>query len=273
MVGDAGRQTRRALRSLELLRAMSSATFNDFQQAAFDTEVYWARHELPKYATALEELAAVDPEAARKAKPYLEHLLAWDARIDPDSTAATLCHAWYEQLYGLRYPGDDLLERYRDKPDAQLAALVRAAERLQRLHGTWKVPHGELYRSQRIPYLSDLTDARFADDAPSLMSLGGHGPMGVIFTQYYTPSLQIPFVISQQKRYGIVGTSYMATWEFRPEGVRGGTLVPLGTSGNPDSPHFFDQAELLASQRLKPELFTKQQVIGHSERRYHPGDE
>jgi penicillin amidase len=273
MIGDAEHQTRRALRSLELLRGMSNTTFEDFQQAAFDTEVYWARHELPQYATALEDLANVDPEIAAKVKPYLAHLLAWDARITPESTAATLCHAWYEQLYGLKYPGEEMLERYREKPQAQLEALVRAAERLERLHGNWQVPYAEVYRIQRIANLGDLTDARFADNAPSLMSLGGHGPMGVIFTQYYTPSLQIPFVISQRKRYGIVGTSYLAAWEFRPEGVRGASLVPFGTSGNPSSPHYFDQAELLSSRKLKPELFTKEDVLSGTEYKYHPGEE
>jgi acyl-homoserine-lactone acylase len=271
MPGDADRQTRRALRSLEILRGMSRVTLDDWQQAAFDTEVYWAKHELPKYALDLGQLANDDPELAAEVRPYLEHLLAWDARISPESTAATLCHAWYEQLYGLKYPGEELHERYRDKPAEQLAALARAAERLQNLHGTWQVPYGELYRSQRVPNLADLTDARFDDDAPSLMSLGGHGPMGVIFTQYYTPSLQIPFVISQHKRYGIVGTSYLAAWEFDPKGVRGASLVPFGTSGEPDSRHFFDQAELLSGRQMKPELFTKRQILSGAVQSYHPG--
>jgi hypothetical protein len=97
--------------------------------------------------------------------------------------------------------------------------------------------------------------------------------MGVIFTQYYTPSLQIPFVISQHKRYGIVGTSYLAAWEFKPDGVRGASLVPFGTSGDPESLHYFDQAELLSNRQMKPELFSKQQVLGGAIRSYHPGEE
>jgi acyl-homoserine lactone acylase PvdQ len=273
MVGDADRHTRRSLRSLEMLRGMSGMTWENWQQAAFDTEVYWARHELPKFAQDLEQLANVDPELAAKVRPYLDHLLAWDARIAPDSTAATLCHEWYEQLYGMKYPGEQMRERYRDKPADQLAALVRAAERLQSLHGSWQVPYAEVYRSQRIENLADLTDARFDDHAASLPLLGGHGPMGVIFTNYHTPSLQVPFVISQRKRYGIVGTSYLAAWEFKPDGIRGASLVPFGTNGDPDSPHYFDQAELLSNRRMKPELFTKQAVLAGAERSYHPGEE
>lgn len=272
MVGDADQQTRRSLRSLEILRGMSDVSFDDWQAAAFDTEVYWARHELPKFAHELEQLANDDPDLAAKVRPYLEHLLAWDARITPESTAATLCHAWYERLYGMRYPGEEIRERFRDKPTEQLAALVRAAEHLQNLHGMWQVPYAELYRSQRVPKIGDLTDVRFKDDAPSLYSLGGHGPMGVVFTQYYTPSLQIPWVISQRKRYGIVGTSYMAAWEFDKEGVRGASLVPFGASGDPTSPHYFDQAELLSERKLKPELFTKKEVLSGTVKSYHPGE-
>jgi len=140
------------------------------------------------------------------------------------------------------------------------------------MHGHWQVASGQLYRSQRKDRLADLADARFDDRAPSLPALGGHGPMGTLFTQYYTPSLEIPWVISQRRRYGLVGTSYLATYEFTPDGVRGASLVPFGTSGDPTSVHYFDQAQLLAAGRLKPELFSKSQVLQGAVRSYHPGE-
>ncbi|MCG8448666.1 MAG: penicillin acylase family protein [Pirellulales bacterium] len=272
MIGDRDQYKRRALRSLEILRKMKDVTWEDWRQAAFDTEVYWARHELPKYADHFQVLQQEHPELAKRVEPYWRHLLAWDAQITPQSTAATLCHAWYEQLYGRGYPGEQMRELYTNKPQKQWQSLARAAERLRAMHGSWKVPYGEVYRSQRQPRLVDLVDARFHDNAPSLPSLGGHGPMGVIFTQYYTPSLEIPWVISQRRRYGLVGTSYLAAYEFAPGGVRGASLVPFGTSGDPSSAHYFDQAPLLAEKRLKPELFTKQQVLEGAVRSYHPGE-
>ncbi len=272
MVGDATAFTRRALRSLELLREMHGLTFQQWQRAAFDTEVYWARHELPRFAQALQEIEQEMPELASQVQPYLEHLLEWDAKITPTSTAASLCHAWYEELYGGVYPGETLRSRFHNQPAEQMKALVRAAERLQTMHGTWRVAYGELYRSQRQPFLADLVDARFDDSAESLPSLGGHGPMGVVFTQYYSPSLEIPWVISQRRRYGMVGTSYLAAYEFDPDGVRGASLVPFGSSGDPASPHFFDQAQLLAQKRLKPELFTEQQVLQGAVRSYRPSE-
>lgn len=273
MVGDGEIQNRRSLRSLEMLRGVNKITFADWQQLAFDTEVYWARQELPKFAAELEKLKASNPKAAEQVRPYLEHLLAWDGRITADSSAATLCTAWYELLYGPNYPGEALRPQFEGNPVEQLAALVRAAEGLADLHGNWKIPYGELYRAQRTSRVADLTDARFVDGGPSLPCLGGHGPMGVALTQYYSPSIDVPLVISQKKRYGMAGVSYLAAWEFAPEGVRGASLVPFGVSGDPRSPHYFDQAKLLAEHRLKTERFTEQQVLRHAVRSYRPGEE
>jgi penicillin amidase len=272
MIGDVESRTRRALRSLELLRAMDGVTFDEWQAAAFDTDVYWAHQELPRYARELEKLEIEQPELAARVRPYLDHLLKWDGKITFDSTAATLCHAWYEQLHGPGYPGQTMRKAYRDRPDKQLEALAHAAERLQAIHGKWRIPYGEVYRSQRQPYLADLVDARFDDAAKSLPSLGGHGPMGVILTQYYSPSLSVPLVITQRRRYGIVGTSYLAAYEFAPDGVRGASLVPFGASGDPASPHYFDQAQLVHDRRLKLELFTEAEVLAGAVRSYPPGE-
>jgi len=271
LMADADVQNRRALRSMEILRAMRGVTFDQWQQAAFDTEVHWARHELPRFAKELKRLEAESPQSAAEVRPYLEHLLAWDGRITAASTAASLCHAWYELLHGPNYPGEELRPAFKNNPPAQLKALVHAAQSLEALHGDWQVPYGDLYRAQRVDQVADVTDARFNDNLPSLPTLGGHGPMGVVFTQYYSPSVSIPLTVSQRRRYGVAGTSYLATWEFARQGVRGASLVPFGASGDPQSPHYLDQAKLLSEQRLKPERFTEQQVIKHAVRSYHPG--
>ncbi|MCA9260008.1 MAG: penicillin acylase family protein [Planctomycetales bacterium] len=269
---DAQHFNRRSQRSLEILRGMHRATFEEWQAAAFDTEVYWARHELPRYAKALETLRHDQPALAAQVRPYLDHLLAWDGRITDESTAATLCHAWYEQLYGPGYPGETLLPSYEGDDAKQLAALGRAADRLYAMHGDWKMPYGEVFRIQRAAAAPDLASLRFDDDARSLPSVGGHGPMGVVFTQYYSPSVDIPLFWQQRKRYGVVGTSYLAAYQFGPEGARGVSLTPFGTSGDPRSEHFFDQAQLLSQRRMKPERFTRSQALRHAVESYQPGE-
>ena len=75
-------------------------------EAAFDTTVYWAKEELPKYAAQLEKLKTDRSGAGRRSRALSRHLLDWDCRITADSTAATLCDAWYSELYGRDYPGE-----------------------------------------------------------------------------------------------------------------------------------------------------------------------
>ncbi len=271
MIEDKNDDKRRAKRSREILRELADATLDDLTDLAFDTTVYWARHTLPEYARQFERLQQADPHLAGRVAPYLAHLRDWDGRVTADSTAATLCEAWYEELYGTDYPGEQLKERFVGHPELQLQALAVAADQLRRLHGTWQIPYGQLHRIQRLSHLADVLEARFADDQPSLPCVGAHGPMGVIFTQYYAPSLHIPFVITQRKRYGLVGATYLAVYEFTADGARGASLVQFGESGDAESPHYFDQARLLSETSLKPILFRRSDVRGAAVRSYHPG--
>jgi hypothetical protein len=118
----------------------------------------------------------------------------------------------------------------------------------------------------------DLLSLPFDDKRPSLPCLGAPGQMGVIFTQYYSPSLHIPFVRTLTKRYGLVGATYMAVYEFGDR-VRGASLVNFGASGDAQSAHFFDQAKLLSQQKMKPELFYWDDVAAAAQRVYHPGED
>jgi hypothetical protein len=186
------------------LLELDSVTFEDMHRLAYDTGLYWPQQELPEYASRFEALRTTDPKLAAKVEPYLSHLLDWDCRVTPESTQATLCEAWYEELYGMDYPAETLLPPYADQPERRFEALVAAAEKLQSRHGDWRVPWGELFRAQRQPQLIDLVQIAFNDHKPSLPSLGAPGPLGVVFTQYYAPSMSIPFVMSMNKRYGLV---------------------------------------------------------------------
>ncbi len=250
---------------------MRDVTFEDVQRAAFDTTVYWAKEELPKYAVLFEKLKTSDPPLAAEIEPYLTHLLQWDGRITADSTAATLCDAWYGELYGYEYPGETLKRRYVKDPERQFRALVKAAGVLQSIHGKWRVPWGDVFRLQRGAQVADLIELPFDDREPSQPCVAGPGPMGVIFTQYYSPSLRIPFFKTLRDRYAIIGPSYLAVYEFGPE-VRGASAVCFGSSGDPQSRHFQDQAELISQCKLKPELFDWREIAALAREKYRPGD-
>lgn len=95
--------------------------------------------------------------------------------------------------------------------------------------------------------------------------------MGIIQTEYYSPVLNLPFVQTPKKHYGVLGASYLAVYEFG-ERVRGASVVNFGESGDPNSPHYFDQAVLMSQGRMKPELFHWDDVLAGAVAKYHPGE-
>ena len=127
-------------------------------------------------------------------------------------------------------------------------------------------------RIQRHANVADFFEIPFDDKLPSLPCDGLNGPLGVVFVTYYTPSIQIPFVRTVKKHYGVIGATYIGVFEFGDK-VRGATLSQFGQSGDPASPHFFDQAQLLSQRKLKPELFYWDDVVAGAKRVYHPGEE
>jgi acyl-homoserine-lactone acylase len=268
---DADLDRRRAKMSRQLLSAMQGVTLEDLEALAFDTTIYWAREELPKLELELEALAETDPGLHEQVAPLMRHLLDWDGRCAAESTQATLCVAWYQELYGADYPAETLKEQYRDDRAARFRALLKVAAMLTSAHGDWRVAYGDIHRLQRHAGVADLLDVPFDDDRPSLPCVAVPGPLGVVFTQYYTPSISGLFGKRMLKQYGLVGTTYLAVYEFG-EQARGASLVNFGASGNPDSPHFFDQAQLLSQRRMKPELFHWDDVLAGARRSYHPGE-
>ena len=272
MVEDKYDDKRRAKVARYLLRQLDDVTFEEFQDLAYDTTLYWPMTELPVYERRFEELETRRPQLAERARPYLEHLLDWDFKSSHESTQATLAVEWYEQLYGRGYPVETLEPRFVDDPDARFEALVTAADNLIELYGSWKVPYGDVHRLQRHPAL-DRNEVPFDDDQPSLPLAGVRGPLGVAFTVYHTPPVprENGDGFARKLQYATTGASYMAVYEFG-ERARGMSYLHYGQSHRPESPHFFDQAKLLSEQRFKPAWLYWDDVVADTKRSYHPGD-
>lgn len=267
MVEEKYDDKRRAKVSRYLLRNAHDITFDDWQNLAYDTTLYWPMTELPKYKRRLDVLRVTQPHLAAKVEPYLNHLLDWDYKSDYKSTQTTLCVEWYEQLYGRGYPVETLKEEYVFDMAKRFDALIQAAENLETTFGTWKVPYGDVHRLQRHPNQHDMGSVPFTDDLPSLPQIGVRGPLGVAFTVYHTPSTP-----ERKLRYAVVGASFMGVYEFGDD-VKAGTYLHYGQSGDPNFPHFFDQAQLLSERKFKPAWFNWDDVLAHTTRSYHPGEE
>jgi len=128
--------------------------------------------------------------------------------------------------------------------------------------GTWKTPWGEINRFQR---LDDDIAPHFDDAKPSVpvpFTSGIWGSLAAFVSRPYA---------NTQRSYGSGGNSFIAVVEFG-DSVRARAVTAGGESGHPDSPHFADQVERYVTGQLRDVHFYRSQLVGHTERTYHPGE-
>jgi acyl-homoserine-lactone acylase len=151
----------------------------------------------------------------------------------------------------------------RDTTDTQkLNAVEAAVSKLRNDFGRWQVPWGDVNRFQRI---SPSIKPQFSDEGPSIP---------VPFGNAYYGSLA-SFVMRAPKTtrhlYGTYGNSFVAVVEFGKR-VRAHAITAGGESGHPQSPNFNDEAQRYASGDLREVYFYPDQLRGHTERIYRPGE-
>jgi acyl-homoserine-lactone acylase len=147
-------------------------------------------------------------------------------------------------------------------PEQKLAALEQAVARLQRDFGNWKVPWGEINRFQRI---SPAIDHPFSDSAPSKAVPFAYGIYGSLASSNSAPRN------GSKRWYGASGNSFVAVVEFGDR-IRAHAVSTGGQSGDPSSKHFNDQVGRYVAGELRPVYFYPEDLLGHIERRYRPGE-
>jgi acyl-homoserine lactone acylase PvdQ len=211
------------------------------------------------------------PEALRPGSPQraavgaaVARLAAWDRRAAVDSAETSLFVVASELWRWAQQNGSE-------SPFLYLEALAGAIEELEREHSaaSWSnVPWGTMNRLQRPPRSEPLApdSEEFSDALPSLPIAGAPGRLGSVFTFHSTPAG------SEGRRYGFHGNSFVKVVEFGSSahgpGARGRSVLVFGQSGDPASPHFFDQAPLYAERQFKPAWATRAVAEADAERSY-----
>ncbi len=267
MTLEANYDNRRAEVSRLHLRELRDVTFEDWQRAVTDTTMLWPKTQMPRFKRELDALKNTNPDLAAQAEPYLAHLLDWDYVNSATCTQSVLCFEWYEEMFGRGAPSEVLETEYIQNPEKKFEALVRAAKNIEGLWGTWKVPYGDVFRIQRHPNVSDILTVPFKDDQPSVPCVGTSGALGASDNVYYSPASKL-----LKRRYGVVGGSIMAVYEFGKERVKAMTLIQFGQSADPNSSHFDDQAKLYSEKKFKPGWYYPEEIAANTERTYHPGE-
>jgi acyl-homoserine-lactone acylase len=222
---------------------------------------------IPGLAAAYDALPATDPRKARLAEP-IAALRAWNDRWSTASVETSVAVGWGEALWDktarqAKVAGLDNYEYMatRATPAEKLDALSEAVDRLTQDFGTWKTAWGEINRFQRIN--DDITQ-HFDDAGPSIpvpFASAEWGSLASFGAKRYPDT---------KKYYGSKGNSFVAVIEFG-ERIHARAVTAGGESGDPASKHFDDQAQRYASGNFREVYFYPDQLIGHVERKYHPG--
>jgi acyl-homoserine-lactone acylase len=258
----------RGIHATRVLQARKDFTLPTLIQAAYDPYLPAFATLIPALLQAYDETPAADPLKARLGD-QVAALRGWDYRWSADSVPTSLAVFWGEALWAVAAPEakrkgvspyDEMLSH--TTTAQKLLALAQASDRLQSDFGRWRTPWGQINRFQRRN--GDIVQ-QFKDAAPSI-------PVPFTSSQWGSlASFGARRYEGTKRYYGTSGNSFVAVVEFGDK-VHAMAVSAGGESGDPKSRHFGDQAVRYSQGNLREVYFYPQQLTGHTERRYHPGD-
>ena len=257
----------RGIHALKLLTGRKGWTLDGLQAAAYDSDQPAFAELIPSLLASYRSLPKNSNRRAALAAP-IALLQRWDYRWSAESEAQSLGVFWAEALARKMPPRKQSMARTLSQlpagtsADAKLDALEEAMARLQRDFGSWRVAWGRINRFQRI---SPAIVHPFDDSKPSIPVPFASGNFGSLASFGAAPRN------GTTKWYGTSGNSFVAVVEFGKR-VRAKAVSAGGESGNPASPHFNDQAARYAAGALRSVYFYPDELKGHIERQYRPGD-
>ena len=248
---DAGSENPRGVHAIMVLKGKKDFTIEGLRDAAFDSY-------LPSFDDLLPPLfrdfdASADSPTKQKVAEAVGLLRGWDRRWAAHSIPTSLAIFY----------GDEIQRNAKGAtPEQRLAALSTALDTLTTNFGSWKTPWGEINRFQRIS--SEIVHP-FDDAKPSIPVAFPSARYGSLASFGAAPRN------GTKKWYGTSGNSFVAVVEFGKDSVRALAVTAGGQSGRVGNKHFNDQAERYATGNLRPVYFYRNQLKGHIEREYRPG--
>jgi acyl-homoserine-lactone acylase len=242
----------RGLHAVRVLQNKKDFTVNSLITAAYDSYLPAFAEMIPKLVAAYDNPSASSALKGKVAE-QIKLLRPWDFRWGVTSVPTSLAVFYGEELGRRAGSATD---------DQQLQALATASDKLAADFGKWNTPWGDINRFQRLT--GDIVQP-FSDAGPSI-------PVGFVSSRWGSlASFGAKAYPGTKKWYGTSGNSFVAAIEFG-DSVRARAVTAGGESGDPRSKHFNDEAQRYATGNLRDVYFYPNQLKGHTERTYRPGN-
>ncbi|MEY2647765.1 MAG: hypothetical protein RL282_478 [Bacteroidota bacterium] len=258
----------RGINAVRVLNIKTKYDINGLIAAGYDTYLSAMDILIPSLISASRTTIANDiKEDINKAIAILS---AWDKRSAAHSVATTIAIHWAERIVPMAMRGKtglinsplELPRALKEMPDAtKIGVLQDVLKKLKTDFGTWEVAWGEINRFQRI---NNTLKPTYDDNQPSIPSPFASSTWGSL------PSYNSRAYANTKKRYGYGGNSFVCAVEFGKK-IKARSLLAGGESGDPQSKHFKDQAEMYTKGLFKDVLFYKEDILKNAEEQYHPG--
>ncbi|MCK0178977.1 acylase [Flavobacteriaceae bacterium S0862] len=260
----------RGMHAIPLLQKADDLTLDTLLDLAYDTYLPGA----DLLITGLLDAAEKAPVKTQEAKEAIALLKNWDFRVSETSVEMTLAqfylNAYYHSGNIPTMTGNKRITRlgrfdYMSKTASakeRLEVFQTAIEKLAEDFGSWKTPWGEFNRFQR---LDGKINQEFDDSQPSIavgMASGSWGALASYGTRFGKDT---------KRQYGTSGNSFVAVVEFGDK-VKAKSMLAGGQSGDPNSPHFDDQAQRYADGEFKEVAYYREDVEKRATKTYKPGD-
>ncbi|WP_438422619.1 acylase [Aquimarina macrocephali] len=255
----------RGIHAIRLLKKANGLTLEKLIEIAYDPYLPAFEGLIPGLIAAYDQ----SPNPEKSLKEPIEILRNWDFAVSKESVAMSLAH-YYGTIYlrkGNTPKQLKFMERINyfgsESPiEERIAIFKEAVSRLTDDFGSWNIPWGEINRYQRLN--GDIKQP-FNDQKPSMpvgLASGRWGALASYGARSYNGTKKI---------YGTSGNSFVAVVEFGDK-VKAKSMLAGGQSGDPNSPHFDDQAQRYVDVNFKDVAYYREDVEKKAKTVYHPGE-
>ena len=259
------RENFRGVHAISLLKDRKGYTLDSLIALAHDPYLPAFQKLIPGLVMAYDSQEAKYP----KLKEPIAILRQWDFKTSKKSVAMTLAH-FYGTLYGQKGVRPDgmsdmeLIDYFGTSSpiEERLQIFEEVIDKLNENFSSWNIPWGEINRYQRLT--GDILQA-FDDSKPSIPIGYASGRWGAL------AAYGVSYSNNTKKIYGTRGNSFVAVVEFG-DMVKAKSMLAGGQSGDPNSPHFNDQAQRYADMQFKDVPYYKEDVLKRAEETYKPGE-